>query len=209
MLFSPHISDLGVCRTPRRSASSTAERPARVPAGGSEIDALLPAPLPTRLEDYHMKTPNNLSLRRLWFAAAGLVVSTAFADDMVSFATGGYATGLRTMEMMQMIDTNKDGMVSKDEWVAYQERVFKTLDKDGDGSLDAEEFYGHPKPISFATGGYAHGLETQHMFGKIDANGDGKVSHDEYIDFQIKVFEMMDTRKTHELSASDFIIHAH
>jgi hypothetical protein len=86
-----------------------------------------------------------------------------------------------------MIDTNKDGM----------------------GSLDADEFYGHPKPISFATGGYARGLEMQQMFGKIDANGDGTVSHDEYIDFQIRVFDMMDTQKTHELSASDFIVHAH
>lgn len=113
------------------------------------------------------------------------------------------------MEMMHMIDTNKDGMVSKDEWVAYQERVFKALDKDGNSYLDVEEFYGHPQPVSFATGGYAHGLETQQMFGKIDANGDGKVSHDEYIDFQVKIFEMMDTKKAHELSPSDFIVHAH
>lgn len=145
----------------------------------------------------------------LLFIAAGLLSSTAFADDMVSFATGGYATGLRTMEMMHMIDTNKDGMVSKDEWVAYQERVFKALDKNGDGSLDTEEFYGHPMPVSFATGGYSHGLQTKQMFGKIDANGDGKVSHDEYMAFQVKVFEMMDTKKMHELSASDFIVSAH
>src|SRR5690242_10101554 len=125
-----------------------------------------------------MRTSSYLSLRRLCFAAVGLVVVTAFADDMVSFATGGYATGLRTIEMMHMIDANKDGMVTKDEWVAYQEDVFKALDKNGDGSLDAEEFYGHPKPVSFATGGYARGLETQQMLGKIDANGDGKVSQD-------------------------------
>jgi len=156
-----------------------------------------------------MRTSRYLSLGRLCFAAVGLVVVTAFADDMVSFATGGYATGLRTMEMMHMIDANKDGMVTKDEWVAYQADVFKALDKNGDGSLDAEEFYGHPKPVSFATGGYARGLETQQMLGKIDANGDGKVSQDEYIEFQIKVFEVMDTKKTHELSASDFIVHAH
>ncbi|HTC78339.1 MAG TPA: hypothetical protein VK657_06950, partial [Terriglobales bacterium] len=83
-------------------------------------------------------------------AAAGLLTATALADDMVSFATGGYATGLRTMEMMHMIDANKDGMVSKDEWMAYQQRVFKALDKDGDGSLDTKEFYGHPMPVSFA-----------------------------------------------------------
>lgn len=142
-------------------------------------------------------------------ATAGLLTATAFADDMVSFASGGYASGLRTMEMMHMIDSNKDGMVSKDEWVAYQERVFKALDKNGDGSLATEEFYGHPMPISFATAGYSHGLETKQMFGKLDTNGDGKVSQEEYIAFQVKVFEMMDTKKAHELRASDFIVNAH
>ena len=132
----------------------------------------------------------------------------ARADDMAAFATGGYNNGLRTMEMMHMIDTDKDGTVSKEEWLAYQERVFKALDKDGNGSLDAQEFYGNPKAISFATGGFTHGLETKQMFGKIDANRDGKVSQQEYIDFQVKVFEMLDTGKHRELRASDFILGA-
>ena len=156
-----------------------------------------------------MKTLSRTLVNALLLAAAATFSNVGLADDMVSFATGGYASGLRTMEMMHMIDTNKDGMVSKDEWIAYQERVFKALDKNADGSLDAEEFYGHPKPVSFATAGYSHGLETQQMFGKIDANGDGKVSLDEYIAFQTKVFEMMDTKKAHELSASDFILGKH
>lgn len=156
-----------------------------------------------------MRTSPRTLITALLLAAAATFSITGFADDMVSFATGGYSNGLRTMEMMHMIDTNKDGMVSKEEWLAYQERVFKALDKDADGSLDTEEFYGHPKPVSFATAGYAHGLETRQMFGKIDANGDGKVSHDEYIAFQTKVFEMMDTKKAHELSATDFIVGAH
>ena len=133
---------------------------------------------------------------------------THYDAIVIGSGAGGAAAAFRLVSG-GMIDSNKDGMVSKDEWVAYQERVFKALDKNGDGSLDAEEFYGHPMPVSFATGGYSHGLETKQMFGKIDANGDGKVSHDEYIAFQVKVFEMMDTKKAHELSASDFIVNAH
>ena len=34
------------------------------------------------------------------------------------------------------------------------------------------------------------------MMHKIDKNKDGKVSHDEYIAYQVTVFEMMDTGKT-------------
>ena len=43
---------------------------------------------------------------------------TAVADDVGTFATGGYAAGLRTKEMMHIIDTDGDGMVSRAEWDA-------------------------------------------------------------------------------------------
>jgi len=33
---------------------------------------------------------------------------------------------------------------------------------------------------------------------KIDADTDGVVPHDEYIGYQSKVFDMMDTRKSHK-----------
>lgn len=41
--------------------------------------------------------------------------------------------------MMQKIDTNGDGMISKDEWTAFQERVFAMLDKNKTGNVDAKE----------------------------------------------------------------------
>lgn len=36
------------------------------------------------------------------------------------------------------------------------------------------------------------------MMHKIDADGDGTVSRDEFITYQIKIFEMMDTSTTHK-----------
>jgi Ca2+-binding EF-hand superfamily protein len=137
--------------------------------------------------------------------ACGITLTTAYADDKASLAHSEYATFLRTPEMMHMIDANKKGKISKEEWVAYHTRVFKALDKNGDGFLTPEEFYGQPKPIDFATGGYSRALETKQMFGRIDANGDGKVSLEEYLNFQNEVFGMMDTGKKGELTAADFI----
>jgi EF-hand domain pair len=156
-----------------------------------------------------MNTLRRLIEAAILMALVGGTVNTASADDSVALATGGYATALRTMEMMHMIDANKDGKISKDEWVAYQTRVFMALDKNGDGVLDVEEFYGNPKAIDFATGGFASALETKQMFGKIDANGDGKVSREEYLNFQMKVWEMMDPKKKQELGVADWITRTH
>jgi hypothetical protein len=125
---------------------------------------------------------------------------TALADDMVSFATGGYAHGLRSEKLMHKIDTDGDGTISKDEWIAYQEKVFAMLDKNKTGTLDAKAFVDPSGGdlVSFATGGYARGLRTKAMMHKIDTDGDGTISHDEYIAYQVKIFDMMDTSTAHK-----------
>jgi hypothetical protein len=154
----------------------------------------------------------NRSTSWLTLAAALMGFGTTYpicaaADDMVSLATGGYATGLRTMEMMHVIDTNKDGMVSKDEWIAFQERVFKAMDKDNKGFLVEKDFVSvDPNAIAFATADYARGLRTNDMFKKIDADGDGKITRDEFVNYQLKIFKMLDVKKKEMIGVADFIV---
>jgi len=140
------------------------------------------------------------SIAAMACAIAFTYSAPSLADDMASFATGGYARGLRTEAMMHKIDTNGDGMISKDEWLAYQEKVFAMLDKNKTGTLDAKTFVSADGGdlVSFATGGYARGLRTTAMMHKIDTDGDGTISHDEYIAYQTKIFDMMDTSTVHK-----------
>ena len=148
-----------------------------------------------------MLTSHSIRLVTAMACAIALAYSTAsIADDMASFATGGYARGLHSDELMHKIDTNGDGMISKDEWIAYQEKVFAMLDKNRSGTLDAKTFISPDggELVSFATGGYARGLRTQAMMHKIDTDGDGTISHDEYIVYQTKIFDMMDTSTDHK-----------
>lgn len=154
--------------------------------------------------------PQVLGVRRLrsltLFSAALVCTSVAYADDMVSFATGGYAQGLRTMPEMHKIDTDGDGTVSKAEWLAYQEKIFAALDKKKTGVIDAKEFLSPSSEMAtFATGGYARGLQTKPMMHKIDTDGDGTVSHDEYIAYQTKVFDMMDKHQTGSVGPNEFL----
>lgn len=145
--------------------------------------------------------------RSLALLVAGLLCAPlASADDMVTFATGGYARGLRTKDEMHKIDTDGDGTVSKAEWLAYQEKVFAALDKNKTGTVDEKEFLAPSSEMaSFATGGYARGLQTKALMHKIDTDGDGTISHDEYIAYQTKVFDMMDKNKSGSLGPQEFL----
>jgi Ca2+-binding EF-hand superfamily protein len=129
----------------------------------------------------------------------------AMADD-VSFGTGGYASALRTKEMMEKMDTNGDGMVSKDEWTKFQNRAFDGLDKDKSGYLTEAEWTGHANEnFAFATAAYARGLMTDSMFKKIDANGDGKISREEFLAYHRKIWDMLDKNKKGAVGLVDFI----
>ena len=144
------------------------------------------------------------SLRRLapllvcGFFAVGLS-SASLAADVASFATGGYARGIRSEELMEKM-TNGTGKLTKDEWIAFHEKIFAMLDKKKTGSVNAAEYVSADggDVVTFATGGYARGLRSREMMEKIDTDGDGSISHEEFITYLTKVFDMMDTNASHK-----------
>ena len=133
-------------------------------------------------------------------------LSTAATDDVTSFATASYATGLRTKEMKALIDTDGDGMISRAEWDAYQEKVFSRIDIRRRGRLNVSIFASRTAVrlgSDFATGGYAQGLSSAELAKKIDVNGDGWISHEEWMAYQGKVFNLMNTSVTHKDQLGD------
>lgn len=61
-------------------------------------------------------------------------------DSKIDLATGGYARELRSLKMMKAMDTDKDHLVTREEFLAYHKNVFSLQDKSADGQIDAQEW---------------------------------------------------------------------
>jgi Ca2+-binding EF-hand superfamily protein len=64
------------------------------------------------------------------------------SKDVASFATGGFASALRTQEMFSKIDTDGDGQISSAEFTAHESKVFEMMDTGRKGMLDKTAFIG-------------------------------------------------------------------
>lgn len=73
-----------------------------------------------------MSTRKSVSILALSLALAGGMIATpAFADQ--------------SADMMKMMDTNKNGMIEKDEYLAYQSKVFDKMQVDKKGGATMKE----------------------------------------------------------------------
>lgn len=79
-------------------------------------------------------------------SAVLLVSPLAFSDHHMKDGAMGKGMGMgmdKCMKMggsmMEMVDTNKDGKISRDEFNKHHEQMFTQMDKNADGSIDATE----------------------------------------------------------------------
>ena len=149
----------------------------------------------------------NFQFKKAVLAASMLlsVSATAFADDAM-LATGGYARQLQKMEMMKMLDADGNHMVTAAESDSYYNSVFDALNKDGDDSLEANEWAGptNKTKIDFATGGYSRELRSMKMMKMMDADGDHKVTREEFLNHHRAVFAKLDSSSDQQLDAQEW-----
>jgi Ca2+-binding EF-hand superfamily protein len=104
----------------------------------------------------------------------------------------------RTSGLMRY-DTNKDGVVDRQEWAAGQEARFKLLDTNGDGKLTKDElFVGNGTPPSDRQ------IRSQATyFGLLDTDKDGVVSKAEFLAQAERNFARCDLDKDGRITTAE------
>lgn len=86
-----------------------------------------------------MKGKSTAMIAALLIAGGTIGSAAAVADEMVA-DTGKLATALSsTARLLQLMDTDKNGKVSKEEFMRFMEAEFDFADKNKDGELDPKE----------------------------------------------------------------------
>lgn len=95
----------------------------------------------------------------------------------------GAGMGPRSQQMFKALDTDGDGAVSQQEFLAgHQNRpgMFAMLDADEDGAISQEEFVNRRE------------ARRQARFKALDTDSDGRLTQQEYEEHLAQVFESMD-----------------
>jgi hypothetical protein len=146
------------------------------------------------------------NLKKATLATSLLLAFSTSAFAATSLTTGGYATQLQKMEMMKMLDGDGNHMVTMAEADSYYNSIFDALNKDGDDSLEANEWAGPTKnsKLDLTTGGYSRELRSMKMMRLMDTDGDKKVTRDEFLNHHRAVFAKLDSSTDQQLDAQEW-----
>jgi Ca2+-binding EF-hand superfamily protein len=95
-------------------------------------------------------------------------------------------------------DVNKDGTVTREEFVAARADNFTKLDRNSDGYIDSNDV---PKRLAKRRAQNGGGGDL--LAGQFDADGDGKVSKEEFVNGPTLAFDRADTNKDNVLDAQE------
>lgn len=124
---------------------------------------------------------------------SGLLVGGLLCSSLSLADAGG------TSKFMRFFDTNKDGVVTQDEFEAAMKTRFNRMDSDHNGSVSREEFQNYLQQRRLE--------HKQAWLKQMDSNGDGQVSKDEYLAYQTQMavtrFARLDINHDGILSADE------
>jgi len=61
-------------------------------------------------------------------------------NKSATLGSGGYATQLRKLPVMDAMDANHDHKITREEFISYQDTLFVAMDTKGTGQIDPQEW---------------------------------------------------------------------
>ena len=127
-------------------------------------------------------------MKRLTLAAVSATAIAAFSLPLIAVAQPhGHHGGMKAH--LTEFDTNGDGDISKAEIDAKRAATFADADTNADGALSQAELVAHHE----AKQAERKAKRQAAMFAKLDADGNGTISADEFNSRPMRGFDKMDT----------------
>jgi Ca2+-binding EF-hand superfamily protein len=124
----------------------------------------------------------------IWISTVLLLISAS------TFAQGRHGSA----SMFEQADANKDGVVSKEEFLNARAAQFTRFDRNADGYIDDADVPERMRARRDANGGGDGKMRKE-----FDTNGDGKVSKDEFVGGPTAVFDRMDSDRNGSLDPQE------
>ena len=99
--------------------------------------------------------------------------------------------------VLDRADTNRDGVITREEFHAARERLFAKLDRNSDGYIDTSDRSGR------LIGRRKVQERLASLVTQLDADGDGRVSRAEFVDGPMPLFDRADTDHNGQLSKAE------
>jgi Ca2+-binding EF-hand superfamily protein len=106
-------------------------------------------------------------------------------------------------KMLQSMDTNGDGRISRDEYLAAATTRFRTIDAQNSGSVDAADIASSPAALERID------RRAQAFVNRLDTAGNGYVTLDEFVAGAQNRFERLDADHDGRLTPDEFAAHGH
>lgn len=104
---------------------------------------------------------------------------------------------MRSEGVLERADANKDGTVTREEFIAARAEHFAKLDRNSDGYIDSNDV---PERLAKRRAQNGGG---DFLVGQFDADGDAKVSKEEFVNGPTLAFDRADTNKDNVLDAKE------
>jgi Ca2+-binding EF-hand superfamily protein/mono/diheme cytochrome c family protein len=131
-------------------------------------------------------------------ASAGAPLIPAFTASKRTAATA--SSDVR--KLLRLMDKDRSGSVSKDEFMQFVSQTFDRLDVNKSGELDRRETFSATFPFGVRTNAAAK-VDVQQLLRTMDTDKSGTVSKDEFLQFMSEMFDRLDVNKNDQLEREE------